>query len=101
MADAAHEAGILLRRVDADTVGIACSELTTTAHTWRRSGRRSGSTGDAAPTLDAATEDALPAALLRESEYLTHPVFHTTARRPRCCAGCAGWPTPTWPWTAR
>ena len=29
---AAHAAGVALRRVDADTVGIACSELTTVAH---------------------------------------------------------------------
>ncbi len=75
VADAAHEAGILLRRVDADTVGIACSELTTGAHVeavWAAF----GVTGELAE-LDAATDDALPAALLRESEYLTHPVFHT------------------------
>ena len=29
---AAHAAGVALRRVDADTVGISCSELTTVAH---------------------------------------------------------------------
>ena len=25
----------------------------------------------------------------------------STAARPRCCAICVGWPTPTWPWIAR
>ncbi len=43
--------------------------------TSRRSGRRSASQADAT-ALDADTADALPAALLRTSEYLTHPVFH-------------------------
>jgi glycine dehydrogenase len=74
VADAAHAAGIALRRVDADTVGIACSEVTTVAHleaVWSAF----GVTADAA-ALDSATPDALPAGLARSSEYLTHPVFH-------------------------
>ncbi len=72
--DAAHTAGILLRLVDADTVGIACSELTTTAHlqaVWTAF----EVSADGAD-LDASTDDALPPGLLRDSEYLTHPVFH-------------------------
>ena len=72
--DAAHAAGIVLRRVDADTVGIACSELTTSAHlaaVWAAF----GVAADVA-ALDAETDDALPAALVRTSDYLTHPVFH-------------------------
>ncbi len=71
---AAHAAGVALRRVDADTVGIACSELTTVAHlgsVWAAF----GVAADAA-ALDAATADALPERLLRTSDYLTHPVFH-------------------------
>jgi glycine dehydrogenase len=71
---AAHAAGVALRRVDADTVGIACSELTTVAHlgsVWAAF----GVAADAA-AVDAATPDALPERLLRTSEYLTHPVFH-------------------------
>jgi glycine dehydrogenase len=75
VADRAHAAGIALRRADADTVGIATSELTTVAHleaVWAAF----GVAGDAA-ALDAATDDALPAALARSSEYLTHPVFHS------------------------
>jgi glycine dehydrogenase len=71
---AAHEAGVALRRVDADTVGVACSELTTVAHlgsVWAAF----GVAADAA-ALDVRTPDALPPALLRESGFLTHPVFH-------------------------
>jgi glycine dehydrogenase len=71
---AAHDAGIALRRVDDATVGIACSELTTAAHLGTVLAAF-GVTGDVA-ALDAATDDALPAALARETEYLTHPVFH-------------------------
>ena len=71
---AAHAAGVALRRGDADTVGIACSELTTGAHlgsVWAAF----GVAADAA-AVDAATPDALPERLLRTSDYLTHPVFH-------------------------
>ncbi|TQM45482.1 aminomethyl-transferring glycine dehydrogenase [Pseudonocardia cypriaca] len=74
VADAAHGAGIALHRIDADTLGIACSEVTTVAHLdalWSAF----GVSADAAE-LDAGTGDALPAGLRRESEYLTHPVFH-------------------------
>ena len=74
IADAAHADGIALHRVDADTLGIACSELTTVAHLealWAAFGVQA----DAA-ALDAATVDALPAALARTSAYLMHPVFH-------------------------
>ncbi|MHA6625185.1 aminomethyl-transferring glycine dehydrogenase [Pseudonocardia sichuanensis] len=75
IADAAHAAGIALRRVDADTLGIACSELTTVAHVeavWSAFGVEAD-----ASALDGETVDALPAALRRSSEYLTHPVFHS------------------------
>jgi glycine dehydrogenase len=74
VADAAHAAGIALRRIDADTLGIACSEVTTVAHleaVWAAFGVDAD-----AGRLDPGTEDALPAGLRRESEYLTHPVFH-------------------------
>ncbi|MDN5748704.1 MAG: glycine dehydrogenase (aminomethyl-transferring), partial [Pseudonocardia sp.] len=77
---AAHDAGIALRRVDAGTVAVACSELTTSAHletVWAAFGV-SGSVASLDPVdLDRATEDALPAALVRSSDYLTHPVFHS------------------------
>ena len=74
VADTAHDAGIGLRRIDADTLGIATSEITTVAHVetvWQAF----GVTADVA-ALDATTEDALPEGLLRTSEYLTHPTFH-------------------------
>ncbi|HET6259011.1 MAG TPA: glycine dehydrogenase (aminomethyl-transferring), partial [Pseudonocardia sp.] len=74
VADAAHAAGIALRRVDGDTLGIACSEVTTTAH-LQAVFAAFGVTADIA-ALDDATDDALPAGLVRSSEYLTHPVFH-------------------------
>jgi glycine dehydrogenase len=74
VADAAHEAGIAIRRIDADTVGVSCSELTTVAHLrtlWTAFGVEAD-----VDELDAATPDALPADLLRTSDYLSHPVFH-------------------------
>jgi glycine dehydrogenase len=74
VADAAHTTGIALRRVDADTVGIACSELTTVEHVeavWAAFG-----VGGDATALDPGTDDALPAELARTGAYLTHPVFH-------------------------
>ncbi|MGY3335091.1 glycine dehydrogenase [Streptomyces filamentosus] len=71
---AAREAGVNLYRVDADRVSISCDETTgreQLAAVWAAF----GVTGDV-EALDAATEDALPAALLRSDAYLTHPVFH-------------------------
>ncbi len=75
VADAAHAAGIALRRVDADTLGLACSELTTVEH-LRAVWAAFGIAGTVVSALDSATADALPAALARTSEYLSHPVFH-------------------------
>ncbi|ANY09191.1 aminomethyl-transferring glycine dehydrogenase [Pseudonocardia sp. HH130630-07] len=71
---AAHDAGIALRRVSGDEIGISTSEITTAAH-LRTVWAAFGISGDAAE-LDAATVDALPAGLARTSEYLTHPTFH-------------------------
>ncbi|GLZ43834.1 glycine dehydrogenase (decarboxylating) [Actinomycetospora sp. NBRC 106375] len=72
---ACRDAGILVREVDAEHVGISCSERTTREHLralWRALGAGEMDVED----LDAATDDALPAALGRSSSYLTHPVFH-------------------------
>jgi glycine dehydrogenase len=58
-----------LRLVDADTVGVACDETTVDAHlraVWDAFGVEAH-TGPVA--------SALPAALARTSEFLTHPVF--------------------------
>jgi len=68
--------GVNLHLVDADHVGITCDETTTREQislVWKAFGL-SVSDVDA---LDAATPDALPDALRRTSEYLTHPVFST------------------------
>ncbi|MEP6695920.1 MAG: aminomethyl-transferring glycine dehydrogenase [Pseudonocardiales bacterium] len=73
---AAREHGINLRLVDEDTVGIACDEMTRRPHLaaiW-------AAFGVPAPDIDAldeATADALPAAILRESDFLTHPIFNS------------------------
>jgi glycine dehydrogenase len=75
--DAAHAAGIALRRVDADRVGVSCSELTTREHLVAVCGSFGVRVSRAElDELDANTPDALPEPLRRESAYLTHPVFH-------------------------
>ncbi|MFF4360738.1 aminomethyl-transferring glycine dehydrogenase [Streptomyces sp. NPDC001604] len=70
---AARENGVNLHLVDADHVSIACDETTARAQVgavWSAFGVE----GDI-EALDAATEDSLPAGLLRTDDYLTHPVF--------------------------
>ncbi|GAB7036188.1 MULTISPECIES: aminomethyl-transferring glycine dehydrogenase [Catenuloplanes] len=67
--EAAARAGINLRTIDADHLGIACDETTTVAH-LEAVVAAFGGTG----IPDGAATD-LPAALVRTSEYLTHPVF--------------------------
>ncbi|MEU1627959.1 aminomethyl-transferring glycine dehydrogenase [Streptomyces sp. NPDC020096] len=72
---AARRAGVNLRQVDADLVGIACDETTDRdqlAAVWGAF----GVSGNAVDALDETTPDALPTGLLREVDYLTHPVFH-------------------------
>jgi glycine dehydrogenase len=64
--------GVNLRRVDADHVAVACDETTTEADL------RIVCDAFGAGLHDPAG-DAIPAALRRESPYLTHPVF--TAHR--------------------
>ncbi|MFC0106516.1 aminomethyl-transferring glycine dehydrogenase [Kibdelosporangium aridum] len=73
--NAARERDINLWLVDGDHVAISCDETTTRAHIsalWEAF----GVSGDV-DALDASTEDIIPAELVRTSEYLTHPVFHT------------------------
>ncbi|MFY1702312.1 aminomethyl-transferring glycine dehydrogenase [Micromonospora sp. WMMA1923] len=73
---AAADHGVNLRLVDADHVGIACDETTTDAHlrqVWRAFADTTGTTGVA--DLPDAPPTALPATLLRTSDFLTHPVF--------------------------
>ncbi|MBV9293250.1 MAG: aminomethyl-transferring glycine dehydrogenase, partial [Frankiales bacterium] len=68
--DAAASAGINLRLVDGDRVGITTDECTTDEHV---------ATVCRIFGADLASGEAgeLPAALRRESAYLTHPVFGT------------------------
>ncbi|MEO1064151.1 MAG: aminomethyl-transferring glycine dehydrogenase [Actinomycetota bacterium] len=68
--EAARAAGVELRRVDADHVGIACDETTTDDDLRAVLGAFGG--GD----LPAAADEALPTALARTSAFLEHPVFH-------------------------
>ncbi|QYX81509.1 aminomethyl-transferring glycine dehydrogenase [Streptomyces akebiae] len=71
---AAREHGVNLHLVDADLVSISCDETTTRAQlgaVWTAFGVQ----GDV-EALDAEARDALPEALLRSDDYLTHPVFH-------------------------
>jgi len=66
---AAREAGIHLRLVDQDHVGISTSENTTRAHVesvWASFGVDGVDAGD----------DSLPEALLRDDDFMTHPVFN-------------------------
>jgi glycine dehydrogenase len=70
---AAREGGVNLHLVDADHLSIACDETTTRtqlASVWAAFGVEAD-----VEVLDAATDDTLPAALLRTDDYLTHPVF--------------------------
>jgi glycine dehydrogenase len=71
---AARENGVNLHQADADHVSLACDETTTRdalGAVWGAFGIEAD-----VETLDAAAEDALPQALLRTDEVLTHPVFH-------------------------
>ena len=77
--DAARGEGINLRHIDADHVGLSCDE-TTTRETLLKVLSAFGFGGETltgVDELDAETADALPTALLRTSDYMTHPVFHT------------------------
>jgi glycine dehydrogenase len=73
--DAARAAGVNLRLTDADRVGVSCDETTTRAQLAAVLAAF-GAPGADLDALDAATGDALPAALARTESFLTHPVFH-------------------------
>ncbi|CUH40130.1 Glycine dehydrogenase [decarboxylating] [Jannaschia seosinensis] len=66
---AARDAGITLRRIGDDRLGIACDEMTDGAVLERL---LSAFGVEAAPELRVD----LPDALARETDYLTHPIFH-------------------------
>ncbi|WP_328295820.1 aminomethyl-transferring glycine dehydrogenase [Kineococcus sp. NBC_00420] len=66
---AALEAGVNLRLVDADHVGLTVDETTSEAHV------AAALTGFGLAPTEATAEAALPTALRRTSEFLPHPVF--------------------------
>ncbi len=69
---AAEAAGINIWLVDEGTLSISCDETTTTADLTALVSAFGG-----AGELPAATDDVTwPAALVRGTAYLTHPVFH-------------------------
>ncbi|SEH03426.1 glycine dehydrogenase [Nonomuraea solani] len=74
---AAAERGVNLWRVDDDHVSVSCDEKTGVAEVsavWAAFGITEADV-DIEVDIEGA-DDALPAELLRESTYLTHPVFH-------------------------
>ncbi|HEY8682891.1 MAG TPA: aminomethyl-transferring glycine dehydrogenase, partial [Rhodanobacter sp.] len=79
-ADAVHARAealrINLRQVHGTCIGISLDETTTRAEVIALADLF-GAEIDDIDELDAATADALPAALLRTSAFLTHPVFNT------------------------
>ncbi|SCL32299.1 glycine dehydrogenase [Micromonospora rhizosphaerae] len=68
---AAAERGVNLRLVDADRVGISCDETTTHAHL------DAVCAAFGVPAAHGEIDTRLPEALLRTSDFLTHPVFRT------------------------
>ena len=72
----AAAARINLRRIDGGSVGISLDESTSRADVIALAALF-GAKIDDVDALDAATADALPAALVRKSAFLTHPVFNS------------------------
>ncbi|MFI7576952.1 aminomethyl-transferring glycine dehydrogenase [Micromonospora sp. NPDC049497] len=68
---AAAGRGVNLRLVDADRVGISCDETTTRAHL------DAVCAAFGVPSPQGEPAGALPPALARTSDFLTHPVFRT------------------------
>ncbi|MBN8211407.1 MAG: aminomethyl-transferring glycine dehydrogenase [Xanthomonadales bacterium] len=67
---------INLRRIDARSLGISLDETTTRDDVIALAALFGADAGDI-DGLDIDTHDALPEALLRSSDFLTHPVFNT------------------------
>ncbi len=78
LVEAAYRAGGNLRRVDAETVALSLDETTTRADLetlWRVFGASESNL----PSIEALGADEptlIPAALRRQSAFLTHPVFN-------------------------
>jgi glycine dehydrogenase len=69
---AAAAAGVHLRLVDEDHVGVTCAETTTASHV----ATVIGAFGVDAADDDDEREVACPTGLERADDFLTHPVFH-------------------------
>ncbi len=72
----AKAAQLNLRSIDANSVGISLDETTTRDDVTALAALFGADVPDI-DALDANTADALPAALLRTSDFLSHPVFNT------------------------
>jgi glycine dehydrogenase len=72
----AQAARMNLRRIDANSVGISLDETTTREEVVALAQLFDAQIDDI-DALDAATDDALPAQLRRQSKFLQHPVFNT------------------------
>ncbi|MEO9080214.1 MAG: aminomethyl-transferring glycine dehydrogenase, partial [Rhodanobacter sp.] len=72
----ASQTRINLRAITEHSVGISLDETTTREDLMQLAGLFGIDMMDI-DALDAASGNSLPAALLRQSEYLTHPVFNT------------------------
>ena len=70
---AAAEAGVALRLVDADTVGISCGETTTDVHLAAVAEAFGVSLGTQMTYTESLYQER---GLGRTTEFLTHPVFH-------------------------
>ncbi|MEU6740884.1 aminomethyl-transferring glycine dehydrogenase [Streptosporangium sandarakinum] len=73
---AARDNGVNLRLADDDHVGVSCDEKTELSHIEQVLAAF-GAGGAVLADLDASAHDALPDALTRTSDFLTHPVFHS------------------------
>jgi glycine dehydrogenase len=73
---AARDAGVHLRLVDDDRVGVSTSETTTRAHIDAVL-RAFGASVVDLDEVDRRTGDALPEELRRTSEFMTHEVFNS------------------------
>jgi glycine dehydrogenase len=72
---AALAAGINLRLVDADTVGVSCDETTGAREVAAVLGAFGAPDADVG-ALAAGAPASIPASLVRDEPFLTHPVFH-------------------------
>ncbi|MDN3444699.1 aminomethyl-transferring glycine dehydrogenase [Microbacterium sp. APC 3901] len=71
-----HGFGILLHAADADTVGISVDETTTVGELHQVAQVFGGARERAFGFFGSGSQGGLPGELLRQDEYLTHPVFH-------------------------